>query len=167
LRAFSKLAGSLSRHPQELGQRETGQHGVGGERDDVVAAHGRVDEIDLGLAALVAPDERRADDLIGRIEQNQAVHLAGKTDRFHVLALGAGGLQNALHGLLGGVPPIARVLLGPAGALHSHVVVWGGEAGGDCAFLVDQQRAAATGSDIKAKASTWKMTPLRVAPGNV
>ena len=44
-------------HPQQLGQREAGQHGIGGVLQDVVAADGLIDGVHLRLAALIAPDE--------------------------------------------------------------------------------------------------------------
>jgi hypothetical protein len=40
-------------------------------------ADGLVDGIHLRLAALVAPDQRGAHDVVRRVEQDEAVHLAG------------------------------------------------------------------------------------------
>ena len=53
-------------------------------------------------------DLRRADDLIGRIEQHEAVHLAGEADGLDVLALGAGGLRAGADGLAAAVRHRAR-----------------------------------------------------------
>ena len=73
-------------HPQQLGQREAGEHGVGDEFQDVLAADLGVDGVHLRLAALIAPDQRGADHARRRVEDHQAVHLAGKADAFHLAA---------------------------------------------------------------------------------
>ena len=47
--------------PQQLGQGEAGEHGVGDEFQDILAADFGIDGVHLRLAALVAPDQRGAD----------------------------------------------------------------------------------------------------------
>ena len=137
-------------HPEQLGQREAGQHGIRGPLEDVLSAQRAVDRIHLGLAALVAPDERGADDAVGFVQDDEAVHLAGKADAAHLAAAHARFREHAADGFLRRGPPVAGVLLGPQRPLHAHVLVRGGEARAHVAAPVHQQRAAASGSDIDA-----------------
>ncbi len=67
-------------HPEQFGKSEAGEDRVGDRFEDLFASHGPVDEIDLGLAALVAPDEGGADHGVGAVEDDQAMHLAGEAD---------------------------------------------------------------------------------------
>jgi hypothetical protein len=85
-------------HPQQLGQREAGEHGVGDVAEDVFAAQLGVDGVHLRLAALVAPDQRGADHGARAVQHHQAVHLAGKADAFHLRAGNAGFGEHAANG---------------------------------------------------------------------
>ncbi len=73
-------------HPKELGQSESGQHRIGDRCDDRFLSDECVDGIDLSLASLVAPDQCGTNDLIGRIEQDQPMHLAGEPDAADIFA---------------------------------------------------------------------------------
>ena len=68
--------------PEELGEGEVGQRGVGDELDDLFVADRVVEPVGLGLGALVAPDERGAKDAAFGVEHDAAVHLAGEADGF-------------------------------------------------------------------------------------
>ena len=146
-----EVFGFVVADPEELGEGEAGEDGVGGEADDVVAAEGGVDVIDLDLRALVAPDEGGADDGVGFIEECEAVHLAGEADARDLIARDAGLGEDTADGGLGGIPPVFGALFGPERAVHDDVFVGGGEAVGDLAFGVEEEGAGAAGADVDAE----------------
>ena len=146
-----EVFGFVVADPEELGEGEAGEDGVGGEADDVVAAEGGVDVINLDLGALVAPDEGGADDGVGFIEKGEAVHLAGEADARDLIARDAGLGEDAADGRLGGIPPVFGALFGPERAVHDDVFVGGGEAVGDLAFGVEEEGAGAAGADVDAE----------------
>ena len=115
-------------HPEQLGEGEVGQRGIGDERDEPVEADALGEQIALRLGALVAPDHRRAKYLAGRVEQYAAVHLAGQTDCFD-LVFGACFAQDGGDRQAGGVPPVFGILLCPASVLGVNwlVLCRGGE----------------------------------------
>src|SRR5581483_1949525 len=86
-------------NPEQLGESEAGEDRVGGAFEDARAARLLIHPIDLGLAALIAPDERRPDDFVGRIEHHEAVHLAGKAYATNVCALCAGEREYSADGV--------------------------------------------------------------------
>ena len=68
--------------------------------------------LDLGAllpGALVVPEDRRAQDAVGVVERDEAVHLAGEADARDAVAAELGERR------LGRAPPVLRVLLGPPG----------------------------------------------------
>jgi hypothetical protein len=69
----------------------------------------------LRFGALVAPDESGADDLVVFVEEDGAVHLAGKADGGDGFGRQTRNLQRFANCDGGGAPPVARILLGPAG----------------------------------------------------
>jgi hypothetical protein len=71
-------------HPEQLGEREIREWRIAGELDQGVAAKQLFEFVGLRFAALIAPDDGAAHDLIGRVEQDCAVHLAGETDAGNV-----------------------------------------------------------------------------------
>ncbi len=71
--------------PQQFGQGEVGERGIGGELDELLAADVAAAELireplALRLGADVAPDEGGAQDLAVFVEHDGAVHLAGEAD---------------------------------------------------------------------------------------
>ncbi len=90
LRTRSKMRRFIVADPEQFGEREAGEHGVGGVVENAFAADLRVDPVDLLLTALIAPDERGAEHTIVAIEQREAVHLTGEPDALDVAALDAG-----------------------------------------------------------------------------
>ena len=99
--------------PEQFGQGEAGQHRVGDEAQDVLGAEFGVDGVHLRLAALIAPDQRGTNHRAGAIHDDQAMHLAGKSDALHLRAGHAGLGEHAADGKHGGVPPVLGALLGP------------------------------------------------------
>src|SRR6266571_2840703 len=71
-----KIPGFVVADPEELGQRESRQHWIRDGLDDELLSRDLFDPIDLRLAALIAPDERGADDAAQLVEQRQSMHLA-------------------------------------------------------------------------------------------
>ena len=112
-----------------------------------------VEPVALGLGALVAPDERGAEDVAVGVEHDAAVHLAGEADGFDLGAVagGAGGLEGAEDGLLRGAPPVFGILLGPADVFGVDGRVVGGVGGEDVACAVDEDGAGAAGADVDAE----------------
>jgi hypothetical protein len=84
------------------------------------------------------------------VEKNSAVHLAGESHGCDGIAVKAGGLKSFAHGESGGPPPIARVLLGPAGLWTRKVGVLFGPRGEDGAVVVEDDGAGSAGADINA-----------------
>ncbi len=74
-------------HPEELGEGEVGERGVAGQLDEALEADRLGEPVALRLGALIAPDQRGAEDLPLGIEHDTAVHLAGEA---YGLDLGAG-----------------------------------------------------------------------------
>ena len=87
---FGEDLGLVLADPEELGEGEVGQRGVGDELDDSFAADGVVEPVGLGLGALVAPDEGGAEDAAVGVEHDAAVHLAGEADGFDLGAVAGG-----------------------------------------------------------------------------
>ncbi len=114
--------------PEEFGEGEVGQGGVGGELDETLIADLFGEPVALGLGTLIAPDEGGAEDGAGGVEHDTAMHLAGEADGFdgRGVARGSGGFECALNGELRGAPPVFGVLLGPADVLGVNGGVVGG-----------------------------------------
>ena len=66
--------------PQQLRRREAGQRAVAGQLDEPLEADALLDLAALRRRALVVPEDRRADHLAGRVERDEAVHLAAQPD---------------------------------------------------------------------------------------
>src|SRR6185437_6876649 len=99
--------------PKKFGQGEVGQGRVAGEIDEALKADLLRQPVALGLGALVAPDERGAEDVARSIEHDATMHLAGEADGLD-LAAGEFALGHGSgDGLAGSAPPVVWVLLGP------------------------------------------------------
>ena len=66
--------------PEELRRREPRQRPVAGQRDQPLEPDALLDLGALGPGALVVPEDRRPHDAAGRVERDEAVHLAGEPD---------------------------------------------------------------------------------------
>ena len=121
--------------PEELGEGEVGQGGVGGELDEAGEADFCGEPVALGLGALIGPDEGGAEDLAVGVEHDAAVHLAGEADGFNGSGVAGDGLG---YGLAGGSPPVFGVLLGPADVSGVDGGVVDGVRGYGLAVAVDQ-----------------------------
>jgi hypothetical protein len=97
---------------------------------------------------------------VGGIEQDEAVHLAGKSDALDLAARDSGGGKHTFDSGHGGVPPVLRVLLGPEGAEHEHVLVRDAVRSYDRAGTVHQKSPAATGSDIDSHPHVVRVSDL-------
>ena len=109
--------------PDELGRGEARQGVVAGDLDEPLRTDGRPDGVALGGRALVVPQDGRPQDGIGRVEQDEAVHLAGQPDRDDVLARRAGRGEHRPDGGDGAVPPQVGRLLAPARVGHLEAVL--------------------------------------------
>jgi len=104
----------------------------------------------LCLGALVAPDKRGANDFVLFIEKNGAVHLAGEADGRDGITGKFGGFERFANGEASGAPPVARILLGPAGFGAGKVGMFFRAGGENRAAVVEDDRTSATGSDVDA-----------------
>jgi len=101
--------------PKKFGEGEICQGRIAGQLDEAIETDGAFELLGLGFGALVAPDESGANDFVVFVEKDGAVHLAGKADGGDGFGFEAGGLERFANGEGGGAPPVARVLLRPAG----------------------------------------------------
>ena len=135
--------------PDELAAGVTGQHlvvGVGEQAGEAAGLFG--DPVALLLRAAVAPEDGGADDVQVLIQRHQTVHLAGKADPgdlvFRHVGLGEDDLQAAHHR----VPPVLRILFGPAGLGGGEGVLLRG--GGQYrALVVHEDALRAGGADVQ------------------
>ena len=100
-----------------------------------------IDPIHLRLAALVAPDERRTDDVVLAIQNHQPVHLPGKSDTADLIARNSGRSQRAANRVERRIGPVFRALLGPQRPLHHDFFVRNRDRGSFFAARVDQDRS--------------------------
>ena len=111
--------------------------------DESIEADGALELLGLRFGPLVAPDQSWADDLVVFVKQNSAVHLAGKTDGRDVFGDETRNLQRFANRESRGAPPVARVLLGPAGLRAGEIGVFFRAGGEDCAVFVEDYGASA------------------------
>ena len=128
-------------HPQQLGGGEARQHRVGGLFEDHLGPGGVVDPIHLSLAALVAPDQRRSDDMVIGVEQHQPVHLAREADGGDIVRGDIRLAEHFANCLLGGLPPVLRTLLSPQRPRHVHLFMRGGDGVDDPPTRIHEQSA--------------------------
>jgi len=74
--------------------------------------------------------------------------LSRETDTSNCIAGEASGLQSFANGKSGGAPPIARILLGPAGLRAGKVSVFFSSRSEDRAMAVENDGARAAGADV-------------------
>ena len=77
---FSEVFRLVFAHPEELRGGEAREGNVGRQRGQLVFADGIVEIVDLLEGTAVIPQNRRADDVIGCIQRDKAVHLAAGAD---------------------------------------------------------------------------------------
>ena len=100
--------GLVAAHPEELRRREAGQRPVSGQLDQPLEPDPLLDLGALRRGPLVVPEDRRAEDPVGRVEQDEPVHLPGEPDRGRVAR------ADRRQRPLARPPPVLRILLGPA-----------------------------------------------------
>ena len=99
--------------PENLRGREARQSRIRRDLDEALAADALRDFFALLARALVAPDDGRADDLIVRIEHDEAVHLPREADALDVLWVDTRFLDDITNRFFHGMIPISRFLLCP------------------------------------------------------
>ena len=100
--------------PEQFRQSEVGERGIAGQLDQALGAEEFVEFPALFFAALVTPDDGTANDLVGGIEQNRTVHLAGEANTGDLIAADTGSLKSPADRDSRGSPPVLRILLRPA-----------------------------------------------------
>ena len=66
--------------PEKFGEREICQRRIAGQLDDAVEADGALEFFGLRFGALVTPNQSGTNDFVIFVEQDGAMHLAGKAD---------------------------------------------------------------------------------------
>ena len=135
-------------NPEQLGCGEPRERRVGHHPDQGLAAAGTLlDLAALSRGSLIVPEQGRANDRAGLVEEDRAVHLPGEADPGDVgrleLALG----QHGLDRLLRRVPPEPGILLGPA-RVGVGAGILGRRRTEDRPLLVDGQGLGSRGADI-------------------
>ena len=145
--------------PKKFCEREICQRGIAGELNEAVEADGALEFFRLRFRSLVAPDQRGTNDFVVFIEEDGAVHLAGKTNGGEGIGGEAGGLQRFANSDGSGAPPVARILLRPAGLRAGKIGMFLGARGENGAVAVQNDRASAACADVNAEnwngASYW------------
>ena len=139
--------GLVVTHPQDLGQGEAGQGGVGGDGDQLFLADLLVDFVAFLGGTLVAPDDGGTQDFVVLIQHDQAMHLTGNAQGHHIVLVHAGLHQHGLDGLDSSVPPVLGVLLRPAVVGLVHGILDSGR-GHRHAILIEQHRFGAGGAKV-------------------
>jgi hypothetical protein len=137
----------VAAHPEHLGRGEARKRVVAGHGDQATFLHARANLVALGGGALVVPENRRAQWLPLPVEQHQPMHLARQPDSPHLVARRLRRCQRRPNACSGGVPPVARLLLGPERA-RCRERQWCRSAGDDTTLLVNQQRLGAGGREV-------------------
>ena len=149
--------------PQNLRGGKARQGRVGGDLNQPLLAHPLGDLLALGGGALVTPDDGPPQHLALLVQHHQAVHLAGNAHALDVPGVHAAFLKNRPKGLAGGVPPVQRLLLGPAVAFLIHGI-FHRSAGHHLALPVEKHRLCAAGSQVDAN-YIFHTTPV-LSPAN-
>ena len=163
----AKFSGSLLAHPEELRRGEAGKGDVRREGGELFLADDGVEILRLLGGAPVVPEDGGADHRVLLVQGHQAVHLPAAADAPDLgLVQVLGELQDAV---LDGLPPVRRVLLGPAGLGEIQGIVLG-NAVQDLAGLLHQQqlyrRCAQIDADKESSFLHCKSIHLRsVSPG--
>jgi hypothetical protein len=104
----------------------------------------------LGRGALIAPDERGAQNFIVPIEEHSTVHLAAKADARNLRGRNGTIPQQLADSALTGLPPVMGILLRPTAARRSEGLVFVDGGSDDRACFVDQQGARPSCAHIDA-----------------
>ena len=100
-------------HPEELRGGEAREGNVRRQSRELVLADGIVEVVDLLKRASVIPQNRRANDVVGCVQRNKAVHLPAGADACNFTCVKAAQqLGNTGHNC---APPVLGLLLRPAG----------------------------------------------------
>ena len=138
-------------NPKEFGEREIGKGCIAGEVNETICPKQVPQFPDLGLCSLIAPDQRRSNNLIASIEQHGTMHLTGKSNTGNFFCSSAAAREGAPHSRRRGAPPIQRILFCPSqlGAGERNVIF--GARRYNPAVFVDDERAGAARTNIDPK----------------
>ena len=117
---FSEVFRLVFTHPEELRGSKAREGDVRRQSRELVLADGIVEIVDLLKRASVIPQNRRADDVIGCIQRDKAVHLAARADADDIVCVKA--LQKLRNTGRDRVPPVLGPLLRPAGVREAEGV---------------------------------------------
>ncbi len=137
--------------PQKLRQREIRQRGITRELDEVRSADRLRQFARLLLRALIAPDQRGTNHFAAGIQQNRAVHLAGKAHARNLAGALARDGQRFLHCEPARAPPVARILFRPSQFRRSERLVLFRARSDYATPLIHQQRACPSRAHIDAQ----------------
>jgi hypothetical protein len=97
---------------------------------------------------LIAPDERRAQDAAGCVQQHGAVHLAAQTHRGNLFRGSRSRFQQARDGVDRGLPPVFGILFSPARLRRAEWKMISNGGTENFARGIHQQDTRATGANI-------------------
>ncbi len=133
--------------PAGSGGQEASRERAAGDAVEPLGAHRLRDLLHLAPAALVGPDHRWGERVAGGVEQDCAVHLAGKTDGCDLPCAGGG---DAAHGGDDGLPPRLGLLLGALGLWLKDGIFDAGS-GDHAAAAIGQQHLDRGSAQVDAK----------------
>ena len=136
--------------PDDFGRREAGQHRVRCQLDDPLPTDALRDPRALRAGALVAPEERRAQHLMPRVQEDRAVHLPRETDAPDLPRGDAAFRQRLPDRENTGPPPILRLLLRPARPRRAERILGGRRAEG-APLLIDDECPGSRRPDVNAQ----------------
>src|SRR5215813_7505246 len=100
-------------HPQQFGQGKVGEWWIAGQINQLICPKQIAEFVALLLGSLIAPDDRRSDNLIICVEQDCTMHLSREPDTGNGIFVETGINEHLPHCNSAGSPPILRRLLRP------------------------------------------------------
>ena len=140
------VCGFVIAHPEDFGSLEPGQSRITRDGEESFSADFLGDFGALCCGTLIVPQQGRADDGVGVVEEDRAVHLTGQADAADVCRVDA--TDDGADCLLGATPPIRGVLFAPE-RLWGRNGVLGESAGDNGTFAITDDCFGAGRSDIE------------------
>jgi hypothetical protein len=141
----------VAAEPKELGRGEAGEGGVADHLNERGSAAGAAFDLGaFGGGALVVPEQRGPQHLMGAIQEDRAMHLPAQPDAANLVAAQSRRGQGGLDAGDGAAPPILGLLLRPAGMRMGRRMLGGGR-GQDGAVRPTDESLGATRAQIDAE----------------
>jgi hypothetical protein len=135
-------------HPKQLGEREIGERRIAGELDEMFRTEEIGKSFDLGLGALITPDESGPNYFIASIKQDCAMHLPRESDAGDFISAASEGIESTSNGYSTRLPPILRKLFCPSRLRRCEGRVLLGARGDDSPLFINDESSGSAGADI-------------------